>query len=113
MNTEVGQTTPPTSHKHGHIHIRHGRQFIAAYLFGIVLVATVGGLYNWQHSKLDKATKRNTVLTTQVAMLKSEITTASDLNNGIVPTQPASGVAVNEVGLVYQIRSPLRCLLDG
>jgi hypothetical protein len=59
--------------KHIPVKVSHAHKFIFGYIALLVLAALVGGVYHWQHSKLNLADKKSASLSTQVSQLNKQL----------------------------------------
>lgn len=94
-NVSTPEAAPPVSAKHAH-------KFIVSYLFLIILVAALGGVYTWQHKKVTDANAKVASLQTQVTSLLSQVNKLSKQTQSTSVSLPQ---AVAQTQAVYALFS--------
>ncbi len=80
--TESSHIKP--SQQVAHPHINHAQKFIILYLLILVIVAFIGAIYSWQHSKVQNLTYQISQTKQTINSSKSQLTIIDNQNEGTV-----------------------------
>jgi outer membrane murein-binding lipoprotein Lpp len=87
--------------------VKHAHRFIFGYLTLILLIAAVGGMYSWQHKKVNDSNAKIANLEQKVSSLQSQVNKLSKQTSATSSTSSASYLKITQLNIEIPLTSSL------